>query len=366
MAQLYGDTGKGSKENLLRWCLAAASVLLTLLLLEAGLRVYAYTRQRASEVAWQNLGAADLSPVQHGTVKLPQLIRPSSNPKVIYELIPNQSVQFYGQPVTVNALGFRGPAVESVKPPDTKRIVGLGDSLMFGWGVGDTEYYLALIADRLAHQGPGRTVEVINSAVPGYNTVMEVETLKEKLLRFTPDVVIIEYVDNDLDLPNFLDQPLSPVALDHLFLHEFVAARLAGRVWDPTHRLAGAPRDPFRDRRLEGNPDRVPPQYRALVGINAYRAAMAELKALSVTQRFAVVVFSRAPFPDDVAAVCNALGLPMVSAWPAIERYLSEHGGGQYEESALALNAKDPHPSVLGHRLMADVLFDYLERAGLP
>jgi lysophospholipase L1-like esterase len=355
-----------SKDNLLRWCLAASSVVITLLLLEAGLRVYAHMRQRASEVAWQNLGASRLPPVQHGNVKLPQLIRPSSDPKVIYELVPNQSVQFCDQRVTVNALGFRGPLVEPVKPPDTKRIVGLGDSLMFGWGVGDAEYYLALIAERLARKDAGRTVEVINSAVPGYNTVMEVETLKGKLLQFTPDLVIIEYVDNDLDLPNFLDKPLSPVSVDHLFLHDFVAARLAGRVWDPAHRLAGAPRDPFRDRRLEGNPDRVPAQYRALVGIEAYRAAMAELKALSVAQRFAVVVFSRAPLPDDVAAVCDGLGLPVVSAAPAIERYLTEHGGGRYEESALALSAKDPHPSALGHRLMADVLFDYLERAGLP
>jgi len=355
-----------SKDTLLRWCLAASSVLITLLLLEAGLRVYAHMRQRASEVAWQNLGAPRLPPVQRGNVTLPQLIRPSANPKVIYELIPNQSVQFLDQQVTVSALGFRGPAVAPVKPRDTKRIVGLGDSLMFGWGVGDTEYYLALIAERLANQAPRRPVEVINSAVPGYNTVMEVETLKERLLQFMPDVVIIEYVDNDLDLPNFLDRPPSPVSVDRLFLHDWIAARLAGRVWDPVHRLAIAPRDPFRERRFEGNPDRVPTQYRALVGIEAYRTAMAELQALGVAQHFAVVVFSRAQFPDDIAAVCNALGLPMVSAWPALERYLTEHGGGRYEESALALSANDPHPSALGHRLMADVLFDYLEQTGLP
>jgi lysophospholipase L1-like esterase len=355
-----------SKETLLRWCLAASSVLITLLVLEAGLRVYAYRRQRASAVAWQNLGAPLVPPVQRGNVSLLQIIRLSANPKVIYELLPSQSVQFLDQRVTINALGFRGPPVGLVKPPGTKRIVGLGDSLMFGWGVGDTEYYLALIAERFARQAPGSRVEVINSAVPGYNTVMEVETLKEKLLQLTPDVVIIEYVDNDLDLPNFLDQPRSPFALDHLFLHDWLAARLAGRAWDPAHRLAFAPRDPFHERRFEGNPDRVPAQYRALVGIAAYRAAMSELKALSVARRFAVVVFSRAQFPDDIAAVCNALGLPMVSAWPALEGYLTEHGGARYEESVLALSAKDPHPSALGHRLMADVLFDYLQRAALP
>ena len=355
-----------SKDTLLRWCLAASSILFTLLLLEAGLRVQALMRQRASEVAWQNLGTPRLPPVQRGNVTLPQLIRPSSNPKVIYELIPNQTVQFCDQQVTVNALGFRGPAVDTIKPPGTKRIVGLGDSVMFGWGVGDAEYYLALIAERLARAAPGHIVEVINSAVPGYNTVMEVETLKEKLLPFTPDVVVIEYVDNDLDLPNFLDQPLSPFSVDHLFLHDFVAARLAGRAWDPAHRLAGAPHDPFRDRRFEGNPDRVPTQYRALVGIEAYRAAMSELKTLSVTQHFAAVVFSRGRFPDDIAAVCNELGLPMESAWPAIERYLNEHGIERYQESALARSARDPHPSALGHRVMADVLSDYLERAGLP
>ena len=52
--------------------------------------------------------------------------------------------------------------------------------------------------------------EFINLAVHGYNTTMEVETFFQKGSQFNPDLVIISYVPNDFDLPNFIIKKENP------------------------------------------------------------------------------------------------------------------------------------------------------------
>jgi len=67
-----------------------------------------------------------------------------------------------------------GPA----RAAGTFRVVGIGDSAMFGSGVSDGENHLAILERIVGRRFPGLKVETINTAVPGYNTIMEVETLK--------------------------------------------------------------------------------------------------------------------------------------------------------------------------------------------
>ena len=51
---------------------------------------------------------------------------------------------------------------------------------------------------------PQKTWEIINTGVPGYNTVMEVATMRAKGLALEPDIVILNVVTNDLNLPTRL------------------------------------------------------------------------------------------------------------------------------------------------------------------
>ena len=75
---------------------------------------------------------------------------------------------------------------------------------MFGWGVDDDETYLTRLTQRLTeHFSPVRW-EALNTVVPGYNTVMEVETLRRRALHYGPDLVLVHYVGNDRRLPYFL------------------------------------------------------------------------------------------------------------------------------------------------------------------
>ena len=72
-------------------------------------------------------------------------------------------------------------------------------------------------------------MEIINTAVPGYNTVMEIETMKENGLRYKPDIVIVGYIVNDFDLPNFIRETENYFSFQRSFAVEYFLNRLINR-----------------------------------------------------------------------------------------------------------------------------------------
>jgi hypothetical protein len=236
---------------------------------------------------------------------------------------------------------------------------------MFGWGVSNEECYLILLSQRLNQSAPdGYHWEIINTAVPGYNTVMEVETLKEKGLQYSPDLVIIEYVGNDLDLPNFIRSPANYFSLRQSFIGEYFVSQLRrqGRGFDDI--LIGAPLTPDA-LAFERDPSRVPDQYKDMVGIAAYRAAMTDLKTLSMMHDFLVVVYTHGYLPVPVKETSRNLGFPIVEAGGRFQEFMAQHGIKEYMGSALAVSRTDSHPSALGHTIVARVLYTYLDESGV-
>lgn len=98
---------------------------------------------------------------------------------------------------TTNAAGFRGPDWPA---PDPKalRILAIGDSVTFGFGVGDDETWPAVLQRRL-QQRAGRTVQVRNVAVPGYSTSQGRILFEQHALGsdFAPDLVVFAFGFND-------------------------------------------------------------------------------------------------------------------------------------------------------------------------
>src|SRR5262250_3032485 len=78
-----------------------------------------------------------------------------------------------------NSLGLRNRELEP-KKPGTRRILFLGDSLIFSGETSSGELYTAVLEHRLNSRSGGRNVpvEVINAGVPGYTTYQELEFLK--------------------------------------------------------------------------------------------------------------------------------------------------------------------------------------------
>lgn len=80
--------------------------------------------------------------------------------------------------------------------PDAFTIVGLGDSIMYGVLNSKDETYLEQ-ARRILATRTKQPVEIINLAVPGFNTMQENAVLKEVADRIRPDLVIIHYWSDD-------------------------------------------------------------------------------------------------------------------------------------------------------------------------
>jgi hypothetical protein len=342
---------------------AALSIALALGSTGSGLAVLeAFFRLRAGLAGPADLRAVRGGPPPPGArARLGDIVRPSADPKIVYELRPGLDVTFLGAPLRTNADGLRGPAIEARRTRPAVRVVGLGDSVMFGWGVSEEETYLARLPALLASTGVAW--EVVNTAVPGYNTVMEVETLEAKGLRFDPDLVVLNFVGNDFGLPNFVEERPDVLSLRRSFLLDFVRARLGGGP-EAGPRLVGVPPE---QRRFGGEADlaRVPVRYRGLVGQAPFRAAMERLGGLSRERGFEVVVLAHPELFGYARDVARELGFQVVETGAAVRAWAREHGIEDIRQPPLTVTAADPHPSAIGHAIIAEALAGHLRASGL-
>jgi hypothetical protein len=125
-------------------------------------------------------------------MSLGDMIRRTDSRDLIFELRPGVRGRFLGTPLKINSQGFRGRPVTERPAERALRIVGIGDSIAFGWGISEKDTFLSYLERRFRREHPGAPpLQVINLAVPGYNTHQEVETFVTKGLSYDPDVVVV-------------------------------------------------------------------------------------------------------------------------------------------------------------------------------
>ncbi len=108
-------------------------------------------------------------------------------------------------PVALNSLGLRGPEVGDRRPGEL-RVLCLGDSFVFGYGVAQEEAFPAVLESRLA-ASLGRPVVCGNAGVPGYGSVEQARCLRRLAPAFDPDVVVATiYLGNDFIDDRFLSK----------------------------------------------------------------------------------------------------------------------------------------------------------------
>jgi len=127
--------------------------------------------------------------------------RPSDNDKIVYELQPNFRIKSLNARISSQGLNDRYFPV--VKPAGVYRIAILGDSTSFGWKIGPEHSFPKMLEKLLNDRLHGK-YEVINFSVPGYNTSQELAVLKEKVVKFQPDMVVLVYCGNDIHICNYI------------------------------------------------------------------------------------------------------------------------------------------------------------------
>jgi hypothetical protein len=103
--------------------------------------------------------------------------------------------------VRINSDGLRDREHEIQKPPNTFRIAVLGDSYTEAMNVPIGEAFWSVLERELlsCHERGERDVEVINFGVSGYGTAQELLTVRTRVWRYSPDLVLLAfYTGNDL------------------------------------------------------------------------------------------------------------------------------------------------------------------------
>ncbi|MGH7933786.1 MAG: SGNH/GDSL hydrolase family protein, partial [Candidatus Binataceae bacterium] len=103
--------------------------------------------------------------------------------------------------VRINNDGFRGPDYTLAKPRNTIRVAVLGDSYVEAMQVPEDETFTAIIQRELADcpRLKGSRIQAMNFGVAGYGTAQELMTLKHKVWKYSPDIVVLAvFLGNDI------------------------------------------------------------------------------------------------------------------------------------------------------------------------
>jgi lysophospholipase L1-like esterase len=136
-----------------------------------------------------------------------------------------------------NREGFRDVEHSVAKGKNVIRILLLGDSYTAGQGIIDINNVFAkIIENKLNHSGSSHIYETINLGIGGYNTNQELNLLKDKGLKNSPDIIIVGYVLDDVDaggvklkqglINKFLHKKLSRWLLSDSYFFYFLLSRL--------------------------------------------------------------------------------------------------------------------------------------------
>jgi len=105
----------------------------------------------------------------------------------------------------INSFGFRGAEFSEIKPSDTYRIFMVGGSTVFGDGVENHNTIPSLLQNFYSNDEFDniKQVEVINAGINGGISKHEVDLIKNKLSKMSPDLIIAYDGWNDSKIGNY-------------------------------------------------------------------------------------------------------------------------------------------------------------------
>jgi lysophospholipase L1-like esterase len=276
-----------------------------------------------------------------------QLKRPVADPQLSFAHAPNRSAFLMGVPVSINSEGLRDREFSVDKPPSVYRIMMLGDSTTFGWGVRQEDTAAKFLERKLnADLPPGYNhVEVMNTGVGNYDTVQEVAYYETIGWKFHPDLVVLVFFIND---PEPVPIEKKGFLIDRSYLVAFATNRIDGVM-----------------RHMGARPD-WKTYYASLYGddrpgFQACKKALASLAASTRSHDAKLLIAllpelhqingDTYPFKTAHQKIKNVMAAANVPVVELIDG-LKDHG----PEETLWVTALDDHPNAKANNLVSDQL----------
>ncbi len=267
---------------------------------------------------------------------------------LLKDIIPSVSTVLGTASATSNRLGMRDREYEKIKPANTYRIVLLGASNDMGFGVKDDQTYENLVEDHLNRHAPDARYsryEILNLSVAADSILQRVLRLEQEGFEFQPDAAILSVsaVDEQFlasHLRQALIQGIEPPPEYHQIVERIVRG---GHVNGKMPAVMIERRlQPYANELCQWSLNRFAQQcvqhgVRPLV---MYRPVPADFSGLESSTR------------SKMLGSARAVGLEVIDLSPAFDLVA--------DRTSLMLGKWDDHITALGHRLLADKLYDGL------
>jgi lysophospholipase L1-like esterase len=151
---------------------------------------------------------------------LSRLTVASRDPDLIWEYRP------YGEAggIATNRYGFRDADFATpAKPPGTRRIAFVGDSVTLGMGVAPRDTFVGRVGARAAAEG--ERVEALNFGVDGYNALQVEALVRTRVPPFQPDAIVYVMCLNDFDFSDSSGRKIRYFRRPRFFLPEEIERR---------------------------------------------------------------------------------------------------------------------------------------------
>jgi hypothetical protein len=265
--------------------------------------------------------------------------RPTDDPLLGHELIPNWHGKLAFAPASINSLGLRDrDGITIAKPAHTCRIALVGTSVVMGVGVEDNEVFKCLLEVKL---NSGRAAdqpryELLNFGRGRTFSINHLRLIERRVFNFTPDAIYYFAHQDELYTPaKFMAAIVYyKYPLPYPFMADVI--RKAGVTADMPAETMERKFMPFGKE----------------VTLGLYRELVAQCH-----RRGVLPVWVYLPMPgirqtpkgaNAIVSVAREAGFQVID--------LSDWSAG-YAPADLKLGGADYHPNALGHRLIAERLF---------
>lgn len=283
-----------------------------------------------------------------------------------WRLKPNQNcfTKVDHKPVHINSHGTRGPEFPLKKEPNTVRILCLGDSRTFGWGLTEAESYCGRLERQLQERaGQKRRIEVINAGVNAWSYAQMNNFLRTTGISFEPDFVILAGANSwtqfsEKSSPEFVRQFMRKVVLKNILrrfaiYHYVVEVKL--RDYYERYRTKFVAVDPAQDALFKDQQQKDPQEF--------FRRAIREICQYAIDRKVRPLLLclpaqnALPPAPEgaeskNLKEVAASLHIPMIDMTPEITP----------KAASLYLDADPVHMNAAGNELIAARLVEILSK----
>jgi len=266
----------------------------------------------------------------------PKFFRPTRD-LLFREYLPSLSYELGGKPWSTNQFGMRDQDYALEKPDGVTRMAFLGASYIMGKGVADGEPFEAVLEDRL-----GREIEILNMGVDSYTPLEGAILCRDKVGKFDTDyVVYFEHGSAQLRLAKRLATRMVTPGLDLQF-EGLENLKWRARAYEGVDEIEAARRvDAIADKALSW----------------AYGEMVKQCREKNIHPVWVLL-----PRPRENNAPESMARLQKIAREAGFTALILEDPYRGTKPEKITLGKWDYHPNKLGHELIAESLYELLEK----